>query len=773
MLTSTRKKLDYGGLPKLCMIPKKKSISSFALLPHQTPPPGQWTRWLLIGGRGSGKTEGGAAWLLSFAKPGIRLFAIAPTFSDVRDTCFEGPSGLIAIARKLGLAVTNYNRSMAEATINGAIVKGYSGDQPDRLRGPQNHKMWIDELAAMPRAQEVFDMATMGCRLGENPQAVLTTTPRPTPIIKWLLADDLTVQTRASTFDNPHLPDTFKHQIMKKYQGTRLGRQELLGEILEDVEGALWTLGMIEALRVKEPPPMVRIVVAVDPPASSKSTGAEAGIVVCGIAANGHKYVLDDVSLRATPAEWGKQAVMAFDNHKADRLIIEVNQGGEMASQVLTSAAIELHRQGKRTSKHVPISTVYASRGKRARAEPIAALYEQGLIHHCGVFEALEEQMCTWVASSGQASPDRCFPAGTLISTSQGQKPIESIKIGEMVWTRDGLHRVSASGKTSMDSQLLRLILSCGILLECTPNHPIFVIGKGFIPAWKLQRRDRVLAIESRLLNSMGSVTEDTRMGNLSQRPDTSILTSTGTEHRGGSRFIGLFGNFIMGRLPLGFMSTTRTRVLKTTALRTLRRYRGVSMPCGTGWTGSRKSGSEWITQETQRPSGTGQKKAGLGILSTGRRPGRAALLMLKLSVFRAGRQHPRFMQTMPGSTERAPGHVGINSMTGPKDTMKTRSVLFVGNHSYAGPIKNKGIVPRHVAALHVVGRAPVYNLSVEGCPEYFANGILVHNCDALVWGLTALQGAVSDASGYNVSLSGSGGGISQKAAFSAYATPF
>jgi predicted phage terminase large subunit-like protein len=272
--------------------------------------------------------------------------------------------------------------------------------------------MWIDELAAMPRAQEVFDMATMGCRLGNSPQAVLTTTPRPTPIIKWLLADDLTVQTRASTFDNPHLPDTFKHQIMKKYQGTRLGRQ--------DVEGALWTLGMIEALRVKEPPPMVRIVVAVDPPASSKSTGAEAGIVVCGIAANGHKYVLDDVSLRATPAEWGKQAVLAYDSHKADRIIIEVNQGGEMASQVLTSAAIELHRQGKRQSKHIPISTVYASRGKRARAEPIAALYEQGLIHHCGVFEALEEQMCTWVAGSGDASPDRIDACVYALTALQG-----------------------------------------------------------------------------------------------------------------------------------------------------------------------------------------------------------------------------------------------------------------------------------------------------------------------------------------------------------------
>lgn len=360
-----------------------------------------------MAGRGSGKTEAGSSWLSACAEKGARLFIVAPTFSDVRDTCFEGPSGVLEVCRKRGMHITNYNRSMAEARINGAFIKGYSGDQPDRLRGPQCHKLWIDELAAMPRGQEVYDMAMMGLRLGQNPQALFTTTPRPTSLIKALISDSMTHVTRASTFDNPHLPEAFKSQILKKYEGTRLGRQELKGEILEDVEGALWTLARIEALRVLDHPALSRIVVAVDPPASFKDGSAEAGIIVAGVAQGGKKYILDDISARARPADWGALAVKAFDSHKADRIIIEVNQGGEMAKQVLISSAQDLHRQGKRMTSHIPISGVHASRGKKARAEPVAALYEQGLVHHVGIFERLEEQMCTWVAGAGEASPDR------------------------------------------------------------------------------------------------------------------------------------------------------------------------------------------------------------------------------------------------------------------------------------------------------------------------------------------------------------------------------
>lgn len=377
------------------------------LLAHQTPPPGQWRRWLLLAGRGAGKTQAGASWILDGARKGWRLGIIAPTFADIRDTCFEGPSGLIAVARLRGMHVEQYNRAMGEAWIDGALVKGYSADQPDRLRGPQNHRLWFDELAAMRYQTEAYDMAMMGLRLGDNPQACLTTTPRPTPLIKALLADPDTATTRAATYANPHLPEAFRVQILAKYEGTRLGRQELQGEILEDVEGALWTLSQIELLRVDKPPALIRIVVAVDPPATSKDGSAEAGIVVCGVDASARRYVLDDVSQRARPAEWGSIAVRAFDEHKADRIIYESNQGGEMVAQVLTAAAEDLFRQGKRPTKHIPLSSVYASRGKRARAEPVAALYEQGKVFHAGIFPQLEEQMTTWRATTGEPSPDR------------------------------------------------------------------------------------------------------------------------------------------------------------------------------------------------------------------------------------------------------------------------------------------------------------------------------------------------------------------------------
>jgi phage terminase large subunit-like protein len=370
------------------------TVSPFALLPHQTPPPGDWRGWLLLAGRGAGKTYAGAAWLLSGLQPGERIAIVAPTFGDARDTCMEGPSGLLALAREHGYTIDSYNRSMGEASINGAFLKLYSADQPDRLRGPQHHRIWFDELAAMRYLDTTMDMAMMGLRLGTDPRWMATTTPRPLPRIKALLQDATVAHTRATTYDNPHLPAAFQTAILARYQGTTLGRQELNAELLDDVPGALWTRTTIEQHRVLQAPVLKRIFVGVDPSASSD--GAETGIIVAGIGNDDHGYVLDDRSVQGSPAAWARAVIAAYHTHYADKIIAERNNGGEMVEQTIRSTD---------GGKQLPIRAVWASRGKQTRAEPVSALYEQGRVHHVGAFGTLEDQLCSWLP--GMQSPDR------------------------------------------------------------------------------------------------------------------------------------------------------------------------------------------------------------------------------------------------------------------------------------------------------------------------------------------------------------------------------
>jgi phage terminase large subunit-like protein len=392
-LTDIKRRLD--GLEQVYLVnsPDPLAISP-ALLPHQTPPPGDWRGWLLLAGRGAGKTYAGAAWLLSGLQPGERIAIVAPTFGDARDTCMEGPSGLLALAREHGYTIDSYNRSMGEASINGAFLKLYSADQPDRLRGPQHHRIWFDELAAMRYLDTTMDMALMGLRLGTDPRWMATTTPRPLPRIKALLQDATVAHTRATTYDNPHLPAAFQTAILARYQGTTLGRQELNAELLDDVPGALWTRTAIEQHRVLQAPVLKRIVVGVDPSASSD--GAETGIIVAGIGDDDHGYVLDDRSVQGSPAAWARAVIAAYHTHYADKIIAERNNGGEMVEQTIRSTD---------GGKQLPIRAVWASRGKHTRAEPVSALYEQGRVHHVGAFGTLEDQLCSWLP--GMQSPDR------------------------------------------------------------------------------------------------------------------------------------------------------------------------------------------------------------------------------------------------------------------------------------------------------------------------------------------------------------------------------
>ena len=359
--------------------------------PNQLPPAGDWRVWMLLAGRGFGKTRTGAELVRVRAASGAarRIAFVGATAADVRDVMVEGESGILAIS-PAGQR-PRYEPSKRRLTWpNGAIATLFSADEPERLRGPQHDLAWCDELAAW-RYPEAWDMLMFGLRLGRDPRAVVTTTPRPTPLIRTLLADPTVVVTCGRTAENRgNLAPAFLEQIVRRYQGTRLGRQELDGEILEDMPGALWSRALIEAARATAAPELARIVVAIDPAAVSGEQADETGIVVAGAAAGGRGYVLADVSGRYAPAEWARAAIAAYRAHAADRIVAEVNNGGEMVEATL-----------RMIDPDVPFRAVRAARGKTARAEPVAALYEQGRVRHVGAFPQLEDQMCAFVPGAG------------------------------------------------------------------------------------------------------------------------------------------------------------------------------------------------------------------------------------------------------------------------------------------------------------------------------------------------------------------------------------
>jgi phage terminase large subunit-like protein len=373
--------------------------------PAQLPPPGNWRVWLLLAGRGFGKTRTGAELMRARVaeRTARRLALVAPTAADARNVMVEGESGILAVSPPWDRP--RYEPSKRRLTWpNGAIAMLYSADEPERLRGPQHDAAWCDELGSW-RYSEAWDMLMFGLRLGTDPRAVVTTTPRPTRLIRALIADPTAVVTQGSTYENrANLAPAFLDQIIRKYEGTRLGRQEIEAELLDDVPGALWTRGVIEAARAQTAPPLIRVVVAIDPAATSTADADETGIIIAGRDSQGQGWVLADASGRYQPAEWAKTAVAAYRAHHADRVIAEVNHGGEMVEATL-----------RVIDPNVPFAAVRASRGKVARAEPVAALYEQGRVRHVGVFPRLEDQMCGFVpAGHGDVdlrsvghSPDR------------------------------------------------------------------------------------------------------------------------------------------------------------------------------------------------------------------------------------------------------------------------------------------------------------------------------------------------------------------------------
>ena len=410
---STLGEQEYqDGLAELLLTLKKTEFerlrTDFDLVahPHQRAPVqannGQdWTTWLILGGRGAGKTRAGAEWVrsIALADPKARIALVAETEHDARAVMIEGVSGLLSVhgVRERPQWMPSRRRLQWK---NGAVAEVFTAENHESLRGPQFSAAWCDELAKWRHADDTFDMLQFGLRLGERPRQVVTTTPRPIALIRKLIADPSTALTRAGTRANAfNLAPAFVEHVLTRYGGTRIGRQEIDGEIVEERADALWTRAGLESCRVVAAPPLGRIVVAVDPPASAKKGADACGIVAAGRAADGTVYVIEDASVAGlTPQGWAMKAVSLWRKLKADSLIAEANQGGDMVKAVINEA-----------DRDVPVNLKHATRGKYHRAEPVSQLYEQRRVKHAGVFPALEDEMCDFGIdglTSGR-SPDR------------------------------------------------------------------------------------------------------------------------------------------------------------------------------------------------------------------------------------------------------------------------------------------------------------------------------------------------------------------------------
>lgn len=374
-------------------------------------PEGEWSTWVINAGRGYGKTRTGAENVRRWAEkfPGCRIAVVARTASDVRDVMVEGESGILSVCPPWHMP--RYEPSKRRITWPPddrgvtSIATTFSADEPDLLRGPQFHYAWADELAAWRFLKDSWDNLQLGLRLGDDPRAIVTTTPKPIKMLRTLMADPTTIVTGGSTYENrANLAGAFFQNITRLYEGTSVGRQELYAQLLDQAEGSLWQRDDIDKHRVDESPELARVVTAIDPAVSANEQSDETGIMVAGSLyvpqpagpPLQHFYVLDDGSGRMRPRVWAQRALALLDRWVGDRIVGEVNNGGDMVGETLRTI-----------DQDVPFRAVHASRGKQARAEPIAALYEQGRVHHVGLFEELEDQLCNWVPLSNQRSPDR------------------------------------------------------------------------------------------------------------------------------------------------------------------------------------------------------------------------------------------------------------------------------------------------------------------------------------------------------------------------------
>lgn len=414
---------------------------AFLARPNQLPPKKRWFIWLIRSGRGAGKTRTGAEFVINRVRKGFKRIAlVGQTVADVRDTMLEmEESSLMRICpASLGPRYEPSKRRLSFVT--GATATTFSGDSPDQLRGPQFDTAWVDELAKFKYPRETWDNLMFALRLSSDPRCVVTTTPRPLPILKEIMARKDCIDTVYAIYDNlDNLSEVYITSLRETYDGTRLGAQEIFGKILEDNPDALWKSEQIEALRVTKAPDLRRVVTGVDPAVTSNKKSNETGIVVCGLGTDGHFYVLDDRSLRASPDKWARAAITAHHTHRGNKIIGEINQGGDLVECTLRTV-----------DANVPFKKVHATRGKVTRAEPISALYEQGRVHHVGTFADLETQMCDWSPLEDSYSPDRVDALVWALTELSGRTSMSfeniDLSANTTLFTRPSPHLTSYAG---------------------------------------------------------------------------------------------------------------------------------------------------------------------------------------------------------------------------------------------------------------------------------------------------------------------------------------
>jgi phage terminase large subunit-like protein len=413
--------------------------------PEQLEPEGDWTVWLCLWGRGAGKTRTGAEWVRGQVARGAakRIALVGRTATDVRDVMVEGKSGLLSVCPPEERP--KYEPSKRRLTWpSGAVATTFSADEPNVLRGPEYDLAWCDELAAWNH-EEAWSNLRMGLRLGDRPRCLVTTTPRPTHLVRQLIEDPRTVTSRSSTFANQaNLASAFLDEMKRNYENTRLGRQELHGEVLDVVEGALWTPALIDSHRISKsdaPTEFANLVIGVDPSVSANPGADETGMVVAAQVDGGY-YVLADYSQRASPNQWASRVVSAYYTHNANLVVAEANNGGEMVRATIHSV-----------DDRVPVKLVHATQGKWIRAEPIHALYEQGKVHHVGALFGLEDQLCTW--RIGDRSPDRLdalvWALTELRDRGEYKPPVAKVGIIEIPNTRARLGQADADDDDDID----------------------------------------------------------------------------------------------------------------------------------------------------------------------------------------------------------------------------------------------------------------------------------------------------------------------------------
>lgn len=598
------------------------------------------------------------------------------TFLAGRDLVVTHNSGLLNLYPEHERPL--YQPSKRRVTFaNGAVATLFSAKEPDLLRGPQFDCAWADELASW-QDPEAWSNLMFALRLGQNPQVVVTTTPRPTPLIKALLNLPSTVVDTGNSYDNiENMAPAFFDEILGRYEGTRLGRQEIYAELLDDAPGALWKReAMIDAHRIgrTDVPPLYRIVVAIDPAVSANKDSAETGIIVAGVAANGHAYVLDDVSVReATPTEWATAAVKAYKLRSADRFVAEINNGGDLVEHTIRTVLPD-----------APYTPVRASRGKLIRAEPVSALYEQGRVHHVGMFGELEDQLCV--------------AGDTLVETESGPRMISTITPGMRVWTRAGLRRVTHAWQASPAAPVWRVTTAGGRTLVATSDHPIYTSNKGFCPVGKLEIGDEVVAWNSASSAPANMARSLTGMGRAGIWAKQATISTFGAAVASMSQSLKLH----LVQFRQGITSTIAMATRSTTIPQTWLRLAQPTICVNTGAT----------------------------------------------------------IPTLPRHTELLFGtSISAARCSGPNGNGPQPATWFA--RAVAQRINRRGCVPSsappRVASDSIIAvtplplHIPVYDLTVEGEHEFFANGVIISNCnwepgdpspdrlDALVWAITEL----------------------------------